>query len=216
MPTIMIEEADMIYMRIFLFIQSEVRLFILRTKSSAYFLFHKFYLHLFSKMYNLLIINAMSDFNQEPKDPQQSPYQGSQPPYSNQNAENTTPPNPNIGQQPYNDGSFNNPPQEPRPNNNLVLAIVATVLSFCSCCGYGGCLGLILGIIAIVFASQVDSKYNSGDIFGAQKSANNAKILSYVALATVAVSVIIIIITLATTDWTEVVEQYRQALEQYQ
>ena len=161
----------------------------------------------------------MSDSNQEPQDFQQSPYSGNQSSYNNQgeNGNTTTPPNPNGGQQQYNNNeSFNSNQQEPKPNNNLVLAIIATVLSFCSCCGYGGCLGIILGIIAIVFATQVDSKYRAGDFFGAQKSANNAKMLSYAALATVAISIIVIIVGLATTDWSEFTRQYQEILDQVQ
>lgn len=68
---------------------------------------------------------------------------------------------------------FNRPA---KPDNYLVLSIVSTVLGLCSC------LGLILGIIAIVFATQVDSKYTMGDYDGSLKASNNAKILSIIAL----------------------------------
>lgn len=64
----------------------------------------------------------------------------------------------------------------PRPNNYLIMSIIGTVLGLCSC------IGLVLGIIAIVFSTQVDSKYNMGDFDGAMKAANNAKILSIIAL----------------------------------
>lgn len=68
---------------------------------------------------------------------------------------------------------FNRPA---KPDNYLVLSIVSTVLGLCSC------VGLILGIIAIVFATQVDTKYTIGDYEGALKASNNAKILSIIAL----------------------------------
>lgn len=72
--------------------------------------------------------------------------------------------------------SWENMPQPTKPDNYLVLSIVSTVLGLCSC------IGLILGIIAIVFATQVDSKYTMGDYEGAMKSSSNAKILSIIAL----------------------------------
>ena len=73
-----------------------------------------------------------------------------------------------------------------RPQNYLAWAIVTTV-----CCG---CLPF--GIVAIVYAAQVDGKFASGDYAGAQASADSAKLwcmisfglwclgmLGYVALA---------------------------------
>ncbi|WNM23180.1 CD225/dispanin family protein [Demequina capsici] len=50
------------------------------------------------------------------------------------------------------------------PNNNLVWAILTTVL----CC-------LPLGIVAIVKAAEVNSKWAAGDYAGAQASAEAAK-----------------------------------------
>ena len=52
----------------------------------------------------------------------------------------------------------------PKPNNNLVLAIVCTVL----CC-------LPLGIVSIINAAKVDGLYRAGDYEGAQAAADNAK-----------------------------------------
>ncbi len=63
-----------------------------------------------------------------------------------------------------------------RPNNYLVIAIIGTVLGLCSC------IPLILGIIAIVFATQVNSKYDAGDYAGAESSSNTAKILGFISL----------------------------------
>jgi len=51
-----------------------------------------------------------------------------------------------------------------KPKNYLVESILVT---FCCC--------LPLGIAGIVFAAQVDSKWNAGDQAGAIESANNAK-----------------------------------------
>jgi hypothetical protein len=53
----------------------------------------------------------------------------------------------------------------PKPDNCLVWAILTTV-----CCGCLPC-----GIVAIVYASQVDGKYAAGDYQGAVDSANKAK-----------------------------------------
>jgi uncharacterized membrane protein YozB (DUF420 family) len=52
----------------------------------------------------------------------------------------------------------------PPPQNNLVWAILSTVL----CC-------LPLGVVSIVFAAQVNGKWAQGDFAGAQESAKKAK-----------------------------------------
>ena len=65
------------------------------------------------------------------------------------------------------------PPAPPPPNaygagspppNHLVWAILTTIF----CC-------LPAGVVSIVFAAQVNSKWNAGDQAGAQKASNNAK-----------------------------------------
>lgn len=81
----------------------------------------------------------------------------------------------------------------PMPNNYMVWAIVVTVLGLCSC------IGLVLGIVGIVFASQVSSKYSLGDYVGAQKSANNAKLFSIIGLILDVIGIIINIIYVAVT-----------------
>lgn len=58
-----------------------------------------------------------------------------------------------------------------KPSSNLVWAILATLF----CC-------LPLGIVAIVFAAQVDSKYNSGDYAGAQDASKKAALFSWISL----------------------------------
>ncbi len=55
-------------------------------------------------------------------------------------------------------------PQGVPPDNNLVWAILSTVL----CC-------LPLGIVAIIKSTQVNSKWQMGDIQGAQQAAADAK-----------------------------------------
>jgi len=61
-----------------------------------------------------------------------------------------------------------NQPQAPPPNY-LVFAIIVTIF----CCQ-------ILGIVSIVFAAQVNSKWNAGDFEGALDASKNAKLWALV------------------------------------
>lgn len=60
-------------------------------------------------------------------------------------------------------GGFGQPQGAPPPNH-LVWAILTTIF----CC-------LPLGIVSIVFAAQVNSKWQAGDVRGAQESSEKAK-----------------------------------------
>lgn len=73
---------------------------------------------------------------------------------------NTPPPPP--GYQSYDSGG--GAASGPKPDNYLVWAILSTLF----CC-------LPLGIASIVFAAQVDGKYNSGDHAGAREASEKAK-----------------------------------------
>lgn len=73
-----------------------------------------------------------------------------------------------------------------KPNNYMALSIVSTILSVCSI----WCLGLILGIIAIVMSSQSTSKFNNGDYDGSVKSAKVAKILGIISLVLTVIGII--------------------------
>ncbi|WP_051285241.1 CD225/dispanin family protein [Aequorivita capsosiphonis] len=57
-----------------------------------------------------------------------------------------------------------NQPMSPPPDNNLVWAILCTVL----CC-------MPLGIVSIIKSTQVKELWLKGDTAGAQKAANDAK-----------------------------------------
>lgn len=72
-------------------------------------------------------------------------------------------------------------PASPRVtvSNNLVWAILATLF----CC-------LPTGIVAIVYAAQVDSKLSAGDIAGAQASSRSAATWSWVSFGIGAVFVV--------------------------
>lgn len=58
------------------------------------------------------------------------------------------------------------------PPNYLVFAILVTIF----CCQ-------ILGIVSIVFAAQVNSKWNAGDLEGARIASKNAKMWAWIGLA---------------------------------
>lgn len=60
--------------------------------------------------------------------------------------------------------------QQTPPPNYLVFAILTTIF----CCQ-------ILGIVSIVFAAQVNSRWNSGDIAGANDASRNAKLWAWIA-----------------------------------
>ena len=76
--------------------------------------------------------------------------------------------------------------QTPVPNN-MVIAIIAAVVSFLMCC-------LPHGVISVIFASQVNKKAAAGDIAGATQAAKNAKLW---AIISIAVSVVWLIIGFA-------------------
>lgn len=64
------------------------------------------------------------------------------------------------------------PPRGVSPPNHLVWAILATLF----CCLPGG-------IVAIVYAAQVETKFNAGDLAGAQAASDNAKQWSWISFA---------------------------------
>ncbi len=61
------------------------------------------------------------------------------------------------------------PPSEPTPPNYLVWAILSTLF----CCWP-------TGIVAIVFAAQVSSKMQAGDLDGARRASSNAKMWTWI------------------------------------
>jgi len=92
---------------------------------------------------------------------------------------NTPPPPP--GYQSY--GSGGGGAAGPKPANYLVWAILSTLF----CC-------LPLGIASIVFAAQVDGKYNSGDYAGAVEASEKAKkFAKWSAISTVIIYIVLIL-----------------------
>jgi hypothetical protein len=65
---------------------------------------------------------------------------------------------------PYGGSPYGGAAAGPPPSNNLVWAILSTIL----CC-------LPLGVVSIVYAAQVNGKWQSGDAHGANESARKAK-----------------------------------------
>lgn len=97
------------------------------------------------------------------------------------------------------------------PENNMMLAIIGTVLGLCSPC----CIGLIVGVVAIVMATQVKTKFEAGDYAGALTSANNAKKYSYMAIGLGILGLIINIISIAvmgTDGYVEMLESYQRQI----
>lgn len=94
--------------------------------------------------------------------------------------------------------------------NYLAWAIIAAIVSFCLCCGIGG----IPGIVAIVFAAQVNTKANQGDIAGAQQASANAKTWCWVATAMVILGLLLngfSLMTGGTEQYMEMMQQIQQA-----
>ena len=97
------------------------------------------------------------------------------------------PPTPTFGGPPGYGGppSFGYGAGQP-PNNYLVWAILTTIF----CC-------LPLGVVSIVFSSEVNSKWAMGDAQGALKASNNARNFAIAsAVAWIAIFVVIFILTL--------------------
>lgn len=103
-------------------------------------------------------------------------------------------------------------PEVEKPKNNMTLAIIATILGFCSFY----CSGLILGIIAIVMSSQVKTKFEKGDVEGALKSAKTSKILSLIAIGLFVLGIAVAVYSIMYYGWDNLIEEYKEAIEQAQ
>jgi hypothetical protein len=97
-------------------------------------------------------------------------------------------------------GNFGTPPPPPsnpnfssgtgvKPKNWMTEAIIVTVAGFIF-----SCLGGILGIIAIVNASNVDKKYQQGDFVGAENAAKQAKLFTIIAAVVAALGLLFSIV----------------------
>ncbi len=68
--------------------------------------------------------------------------------------------------------------------NNMVMAIIATVVSVMGCC-------LPHGLVSLMFAMQVGKKEATGDIEGAKNSAKQAKMWAWISIIVGAISLVL-------------------------
>lgn len=139
-----------------------------------------------SQVPELMAVLSGQPFNPTGNDPQlpQMPPMGEVqlpqvPPFGGQQQQPTQPTTygQNTPNQPYAPpqyGPSTNQPNQMMPKNWLTESIVATVV--CTLCCGAWFFTLITGIIAIINANGVKSKFNSGDYAGANKKAASARL----------------------------------------
>lgn len=101
-------------------------------------------------------------------------------------------PPPPFGQTPFGQPQYGQPVPQPGsspPPNYLVWAILSTLF----CC-------LPLGIVSIVYAAQVNSKYSAGDVVGAQASSAKAKQFAIWSAIAGAVAIAIYVVATAASE----------------
>lgn len=106
--------------------------------------------------------------------------------------------------------SYVPPPVTSTPENipnYLAFSIIATVLATCLCCPLG-----LIGIVAIVFSSKVNTLLNQGDFDGARRASAQAKTWSWVAAALAGIGLLINIAVFATGG----MQSYLEAAQQFQ
>lgn len=149
----------------------------------------------------------MTESNNPPEEggPEQTPWQQQppaqgQPPQGQPQGYPQQPPPPPYGQQPAypqqqgypqqpGGAPFYGGPPAPKIQNWLIPSIIATVL----CC-------LPAGVVGIVYASQVNGKLARGDIAGAQKSANNARLWTIISVIVGLIAIVIYFVALSATQ----------------
>lgn len=72
----------------------------------------------------------------------------------------------------FNEATNFNPP---KPLPNATLALVLGIVSIPTCCFFGGLLGLVLGVVAIVFANKAIALYNANQGMYQESGLKNAK-----------------------------------------
>lgn len=100
----------------------------------------------------------------------------------------------------------------------LIWSIAVTALSLLSFCFCFPLIAAIPGIVAIVFAAQVNGKVNQGDLDGAARAVKAAKLWCIVASILFVLAFAAYFIALAAfggaAGMEEFMEQYRQQMEQ--
>lgn len=95
--------------------------------------------------------------------------------------------------------------------NYMVWAILITIASLCLCCG----IGTIPGIVAIVFASQVNGKLAAGDRTGAERASKNARTWCWVT-SILCILGLVASIAMIASGGQETYMEYLQELQQQQ
>lgn len=91
--------------------------------------------------------------------------------------------------------------------NHLAWSIIATVLATCLCCPLG-----LVGIVAIVFSSKVNTALTQGDIDGARRASDQAKIWCWVATGLAIVGLLINIgyfVMVGSAGYAEMLQSYQ-------
>lgn len=89
--------------------------------------------------------------------------------------------------------------------NYLAWSIISTVLATCLCCPLG-----LIGIVAIVFSSQVNTKLNQGDFAGARRASDTAKTWCWVTTALAIIGLVLNIVFIAMGGMSEYMEMMNQ------
>lgn len=107
-----------------------------------------------------------------------------------------------------------NQTRPPKPNSHMPMAIISTVLSVISCTLIPS---TIFGIISIVYASRVNSKYDMQDYEGSMRASKNAKIWWIVTIVSIVViwvvSILFLDAFLGDEFMEELMREYERELE---
>ncbi|MEG0183892.1 MAG: CD225/dispanin family protein [Stenotrophomonas sp.] len=109
------------------------------------------------------------------------------------------------------------PPASGTVPNHLIWSIVVTIVSFFLCCV--SCLSfpaIITGVVAIVFASKVNTLLNQGDLVAARQASKNAKIWAWITTGILIAATLfsLLWLVLAGTDgYMEQIEELQRQLE---
>lgn len=91
-----------------------------------------------------------------------------------------------------------NPASKPAPSGEFkdyqTFSIIITVVSFLCC---GGWIGVIFGVLGIVFSSQAKAAFNSGNMTEALSKSKNARLMCILGLVMIGIGAIATIIILA-------------------
>lgn len=81
--------------------------------------------------------------------------------------------------------------------SHAIIVTAAPIVLLCCCTGCFGLPAFPVGIVAIVFASQANSKLAAGDLAGAEAAAKNAKLWCLIAGGILVLAMLISMIVLA-------------------